>query len=255
MVFVSTIANWLSEAEKAKVSQAVELLKDVYGDNVFANDNLISIGRHVGFMQDEDFMRAYDAECLTPQNKSLVWRLHILSRACENALKLNGDFVECGVFKALKSAFLCNYMQFDEQSDRQFYLYDTFNGIPEKYAAGSPISPKVHQREGLLDYVHERFAQYSNVNIIQGIVPDCLQENAPTSVAYLHLDMNSASAEYGALEYFFPKMTPGAWIILDDYGWKEFGPQKHVADKFFNARGYTVTELPTGQGLVVVRPK
>ena len=34
----------------------------------------------------------------------------------------------------------------------------------------------------------------------------------------------------------------------------EFGPQKHFADDFFNARGYTVTELPTGQGLVVVRP-
>ena len=26
------------------------------------------------------------------------------------------------------------------------------------------------------------------------------------------------------------------------------GPQKYVADEFFNARGYTVTELPTGQG-------
>ena len=56
-------------------------------------------------MSDANFTRAYNAECLTPQNKSLVWRLHILSRACENALRLDGDFVECKL-KA-QSAFLC----------------------------------------------------------------------------------------------------------------------------------------------------
>ena len=67
--------------------------------------------------------------------------------------------------------------------------------------------------------------------------------------------MNSAAAEAGALEHFWPKMTPGAWIILDDYGWKAFGAQKDAADSFFSDKSYRVTELPTGQGLVIIRPE
>ena len=254
MVFVSQTAQWLSQQDKTKVSQAIDLLQEVYGDNIFANDNLISMGRHVGFMSNPDFARAYAAECQTPHGQSLVWRLHILSSACQNALSIPGDFVECGVFKGFKSAFLCNFMQFKHHINKHFYLYDTFDGIPEKYSKDSPIDPTVHQRPRLLMDVQERFEQYSNVTIIQGIVPDCLTTENPKQVAYLHLDMNSAIAEAGALEHFFPRMTIGGWIVLDDYGWKAFGAQKLAADNFFNARGYQVTELPTGQGIIIVRP-
>lgn len=253
MVFVSQTAKWLSEQDKDKVAKAVDLLQKVYGENIFSNDNLISMGRHVGFMADPDFSRAYEIECQTPHSQSLVWRLHILSTACLNALAISGDFVECGVFKGFKSAFLCNFMQFEHHTNKQFYLYDTFDGIPEKYAKDSPIDPTVHQRPKLLMNVQARFEQYQNVTIVQGIVPDCLAQNSPSEVAYLHLDMNSAIAEAGALEHFFPRMTAGGWIILDDYGWKAFGAQKLAADQFFNARGYQVTELPTGQGLIIVR--
>ena len=254
MVFVSPKAQWLSKQDQDKVSQAVVLLKEVYGEDIFANDNLISMGRHIGFFKDIDFQRAYTKECHTPHSRSLVWRLHVLGNACLNALELDGDLVECGVFKGFKSAFLCEMMQFQQYENKKaFYLYDTFDGIPEKYAHDSPIEPTTHQRPGLLNDVRNRFEPYPNVHVVQGVVPDCLAHRSPSKVAYLHLDMNSAIAEAGALAYFWCKLVPSAWIVLDDYGWKAFGKQKEAADKFFADKGYHVTELPTGQGLVVIR--
>jgi O-methyltransferase len=42
-------------------------------------------------------------------------------------------------------------------------------------------------------------------------------------------------------------------MIFDDYGWTGYPAQKDSADEFMQARGHSVLELPTGQGLVVKR--
>lgn len=43
-------------------------------------------------------------------------------------------------------------------------------------------------------------------------------------------------------------------IILDDYEWSMiYRPQKLAEDPWFEARGYRVMPLPTGQGLVIKR--
>jgi hypothetical protein len=43
-------------------------------------------------------------------------------------------------------------------------------------------------------------------------------------------------------------------IILDDYEWAlKYRVQKLAEDEWFEARGYRVMPLPTGQGLLVKR--
>jgi hypothetical protein len=49
----------------------------------------------------------------------------------------------------------------------------------------------------------------------------------------------------------FDRVAPGGAVVLDDYGWNGYRPQKDAEDRFFAARGYSVLELPTGQGLVI----
>jgi hypothetical protein len=72
-------------------------------------------------------------------------------------------------------------------------------------------------------------------------------------VAFLHLDMNAPIAQKGALEVLFDRLSPGAVVIFDDYGWFLYHREKEVADAFFEARGHAVLELPTGQGLVIIQ--
>ncbi|WYX15476.1 hypothetical protein WJ974_02785 [Achromobacter xylosoxidans] len=67
----------------------------------------------------------------------------------------------------------------------------------------------------------------------------------------MHLDLNNAEAEIGALDMLFDRMVPGAVLILDDYGWLYYRAQKDAEDPWFARRGYRVLELPTGQGMVI----
>lgn len=53
------------------------------------------------------------------------------------------------------------------------------------------------------------------------------------------------------MELLYDRITPGAIIVLDDYGWLGYRDQKLALDPFFEARGHKVLELPTGQGLVI----
>jgi O-methyltransferase len=69
----------------------------------------------------------------------------------------------------------------------------------------------------------------------------------------MHIDMNNAAAELGALEQLFDRVSPGGMIVFDDYGWTGYRDQKQAADTFMRDRGLSVLELPTGQGLVVKR--
>jgi len=67
----------------------------------------------------------------------------------------------------------------------------------------------------------------------------------------MHLDLNNADAEIGALKLLFERMVPGAVLVLDDYGWLAYRAQKLAEDPWFAQRGYRVLELPTGQGLLI----
>ena len=59
--------------------------------------------------------------------------------------------------------------------------------------------------------------------------------------------------QIGALEVLFERLSPGGILILDDYGWRAYRQQKLAEDPWFEARGYRVVPLPTGQGMLAKR--
>jgi O-methyltransferase len=103
----------------------------------------------------------------------------------------------------------------------------------------------------LFDSVTRKFADLSNVNIKKGSVHDILDKKSPAKIAFLHLDLNGATVDLGALDRLFDRVVSGGIIILDDYGWASYRAQKEAEDQFFAARGCQVLELPTGQGMVL----
>ena len=184
-------------------------------------------------------------------NKIRMWSL-IQSLKHVKKLNLDGDLVECGVYKGFCSFFLVNYLDFGNM-DRSFYLYDTFAGIPEAYKEGSPVHDGAYSEPNLLSDATERFASFNNVKVIEGVVPEVLEGVSPEKIAFLHLDMNSALSELGALEVLFDCIVPGGMIVFDDYGWQSYRAQKQAEDEFMRQRDYKIMELPTGQGLLVKR--
>ena len=229
--------------------QALRTMQENYPVH-FAADMLVTFDRNMGFFKDAAFMHAFETEAHNEQERSLIWRLHVLCWCARTALRREGDFVECGVYRGFSSAVAARCVDF-AGTEKNWSLYDTFAGSPQDRLAPGDQNPAVYQAPNLYEDCVRRFAPYPNIHVIRGSVPEVLKDKAPAKVAFLHLDMNSADAEDGALRFFYERLSTGAMVLFDDYGWRVYREQKLVADEFMTEVGGQIVELPTGQGLYI----
>jgi hypothetical protein len=102
--------------------------------------------------------------------------------------------------------------------------------------------------------VVDLFASYPNIEVVRGRVPEVFEARCPERIAFVHLDLNSARAEVGALDALYDRLSPGAVVVFDDYGWFTARDQFDAENGWMRARGLSILELPTGQGLFVKPP-
>ena len=230
----------------------------------FVGDNLFAVGRNMGFLDDAKLMASFAAHAESIVEQSLLWRYSVICWAAHRAMRIEGDLVECACFKGTGARIVADYIDLNA-IEKSFYLYDLF-----EHDEFIPDFTSSEHGSDLYDQVRARFAEFPGAseprpeapeevelrvreatNVIQGKIPEILSEQAPEKIAYLHLDLNDATAEIAALEFFWDRITPGGSIVLDDFGWAAYSAQ-HVAETaWFAERGYLALELPTGQGLVI----
>lgn len=192
----------------------------VQGKLTYRQDGLYATC-NTDFLRQPKFVEAFrlGREAGILNDTPIHYRAYI---ACWAALKgrdLEGDFVECGVYRGAMSRMIVHYIDFQELTRKRFYLLDTFSGIPiESLSAEELSSRRPATYEESYERVTQTFSAYPNVTIVRGMIPHTLAEVKSDKVAYLSLDMNAAAPEIAAAEYFWPKMVSGAVIVLDDYG-------------------------------------
>lgn len=233
--------------------------------SVFWGDRMLTLDKSASFRDDPKFKAAIrSTDSSTGENQyaspdGVSWRYNTLVWAARQALRVDGDFVECGVYRGDMSWVVTEMVDLPAHA-RTLYLFDTFSGFSSKYSSSLdyPDAPQFfdfanrsYGQAGLYEEVVTRFATKPYVKVISGVVPDVLVETTPSKIAFLHLDLNSPGPERAALEFLYDRISPGGVIIFDDYGWSIFRKQKETADQFLASKGLYALELPTGQGLAV----
>ncbi len=174
---------------------------------VFFSDNLLTWGKALHWKSDAALARAAATHTTNLTERSVVWRTATLAWAVRHALKIEGDFAECGCYRGTTARILYDIANLSD-SDRKFYLYDVFEGAEDVADHAMPA-----HGPDLAAEVRARFAGLDNVIITQGRVPESLAVASPERIAFLHIDMNSEEAEIGALEALFDRMSPGGVIV------------------------------------------
>lgn len=223
-----------------------KLTKGLIQDGIYIGDNLITFGKGLGFLDDKPLMEAMARHADTFIERSLLWRINTVLWGVRNGLRLDGDFVECACYKGTTVRIICDAVDFAKYTSRRYFLYDLFEHDPSM----THHAMESHSAE-LFTQVKARFIDCPNVIVTQGRVPEALHKISPEKIAFMHLDLNNRDAEIGGLEMLFERMVPGAILVLDDYGWAAYAPQRLAESMWFRERGYQVLELPTGQGLVI----
>jgi hypothetical protein len=86
------------------------------------------------------------------------------------------------------------------------------------------------------------------VRIVQGSIPETLDQVDAQAIAFMHIDLNCAPPEVAAVERFWERLAPGAPVLLDDYAYWGFRQQKLAMDSLAKRLGTSIVSLPTGQG-------
>jgi hypothetical protein len=213
---------------------------------VFAADNLLTWGRNLSFLDNPDLMAAVEKNAADQVDKAVLWRTAVLYWAAKRTLRLPGDWAECGCYRGYSARVLCEALKFNDH-DKKFYLYDLFEHNEDMNHHRMP-----DHSEELVDTVKARFTDFPGVVVTKGSVPEVLADVSPESISFLHIDMNNAEAEVGALEVLFDRVVVGGSIVFDDYGWADYRAQKLAIDGFLAPLVYEVFDLTTGKGLLII---
>lgn len=217
------------------------------------------------FRREPGFRKAYARGLKTVTlDPGHEWRVHIALWCASTAARLEGDFVECGVFVGFISSAIMEHLGWDSLG-KTFWLVDTFEGpkveqfTTSELERGRAAEVEALRKVGGYDYsfegVRANFAEWRNARLVKGLVPDVLPQCGSSKVAYLHLDMNAVVPETAALRFFWDRLVPGGMVLMDDYCYAGFDEQRQGLDKAAAELGVGIVSLPTGQGLLIKPPQ
>lgn len=190
-------------------------------------------------------------------------------------LGIQGDFVECGVWRGGSVMAMAYELQTLGVTDRKIWLYDTFAGMTAPtnidIEAGTGLLADSMLRStsvedgnniwcvaGRLDVeanVRATGYPFSNFVFVEGDVAQTLRVEAPQAISVLRLDTDWYESTRAELEVLYPLLSVGGVCIFDDYGhWQ--GARKAV-DDYFTKLGHRPYMHPidySGRVLVKTEP-
>ena len=163
---------------------------------------------------------------------------------------VSGVFAELGVYQGETAKFV-HLMD----STRKLELFDTFEGFDnqdlelenskeEKFSA-------TNFSDTSLTAVKKTVSGNNNVVYFPGYFPDSTKNITTTNYAFVHLDADLYKPTLAALEYFYPKLSPGGVIVIHDYNHTWDGLRKSV-EEFAQTIPETLVEIADWQGSVIL---
>jgi O-methyltransferase len=126
-----------------------------------------------------------------------------------------GAFAEVGVWRGEMSAFLHRLAP-----HRQLYLFDTFSGFPDRDLPEGSTDSRF--RDTSEEAVRRRVAPAEDVVLRPGYVPETLAGLEDERFAFVLLDLDLYEPTRSSLEFFYPRLSSGGYLVMHDYNNPEF---------------------------------
>jgi hypothetical protein len=171
--------------------------------------------------------------------------------------QLEGDIVECGVWRGGSAMLAALTLQARRDDDRNLQLYDTFAGMTEPSEEDVDMfglrareiwddvrDDKTNRLLAVasLDEVRKNVTATGidpeRVTYVVGKVEDTIPDVRPERIALLRLDTDWYASTYHELVHLYPSLVPGGVIILDDYGY--WAGARQAAEEYFG----TIADAP-----------
>ncbi|WP_076819746.1 TylF/MycF family methyltransferase [Pseudofrankia asymbiotica] len=138
-----------------------------------------------------------------------------------------GDMVETGVWRGGTSIFMRAILRAYGVTDRLVWACDSFEGMPVSGPGSHPSDQetRLHLANAVLaiplEQVRANFGVYGllddQVRFLKGWFRDTLPTAPIERIAVLRLDGDLYESTTDALDNLYPKVSPGGFVIVDDY--------------------------------------
>lgn len=162
--------------------------------------------------------------------------------------KIEGNFAEVGVYKGDVSKFI-----HELSPGHKYFLFDTFEGFPKKDLEDGVIEDKRFS-DSTVEKVLRNIGDTENVVIRKGYVPDTLSGLEEEIFSFVLLDLDLYNPTQASLEFFYPRLAKGGYLIVHDYNNPESNwACKRATDEFFNDKPESLVEIADVWGSVLIR--
>lgn len=157
-----------------------------------------------------------------------------------------GDLIETGVWRGGAAIFMRAALEAFGDHQRAVWAADSFQGLPEPDPSRvADVRDGLWKHEELaipLEQVKANFERYGFLDHRVRFLPGWFHETLPAApierLSLLRLDGDMYDSTMVALDALYPKVSPGGYVIVDDYGAVE-GCREAIED--FRAQ-YGITE-------------
>jgi O-methyltransferase len=158
-----------------------------------------------------------------------VARLRNLAELTSAVLNQNiaGDFIETGVWRGGCCILMKGILRAAGDGQRKVFVADSFEGLPKPSPENFPvdIGDILHRYDELRvseEQVRDNFKRYDllddQVIFVKGFFSDTLAKLPKDPLALIRLDGDMYESTIVALNALYPRLSPGGFIIVDDYG-------------------------------------
>ena len=156
-------------------------------------------------------------------------RLRHLRECVERVLKegVPGDLIEAGVWRGGATIMMRAVLQAYDVWDRIVWVADSFSGLPspnpERYPQDTGLDLSGYRELAIpVDVVKANFRKYDllddRVRFVEGLFAQTLSGIPASTFAIIRLDGDLYESTMDTLNALYPKLAPGGYAIVDDYG-------------------------------------
>lgn len=176
-------------------------------------------------------------------------RMDNIQRCVETVLHddVPGDLIETGVWRGGATIFMRGVLKAYGDQGRTVWVADSFQGLPPPDPARYPADTgdTFYKMGGLavaVEQVRHNFERYGlldrQVRFLVGWFEDTLPAAPIERLALMRLDGDLYGSTWQAIEALYPKLSPGGFCIVDDYGALEDQCRRAIHD-YRDAHGIT----------------
>ncbi len=240
--------KWLvagNPAQRRRVRQELARISaSMFGDFPISDDYKL-------WREDKQFLDDFNRMSPgNPYSQDRKWTLREYVRL-SNALP--GELAECGCYVGTSAFFIAQ-----ASTHGKLYLFDSFQGLSDPDPADTSVAADVMPwSAGDLSTteatLRHNLSCYDSIEVLPGWIPERFNEIAELRFRLVHIDVDLYQPTRDSLEFFYPHLVEGGFIVMDDYGFKNCPGATRAADELAAAQGTRVLLLPTGQGVITKR--